>query len=128
MFKSAHELVQEAKITIKECSLSDIQALMSSTDVLIIDVREPDEYREGHVPRAVNIPRGLLEFQISNDVSLQELNRSTVVYCKTSGRAALAAVALQTMGFQNVMSLAGGFQAWVAGKCPVDKPKELSFE
>jgi rhodanese-related sulfurtransferase len=128
VFKSAHDLVQNAKTISKELCLSDIQALMSSAEPLIIDVRELDEFREGHVPGAINIPRGLLEFQISNDVSLQKLNRSTIVYCKTSGRAALAAVTLQAMGFQNVVSLVGGFQAWVAAKCPVDKPKDLSFE
>ncbi len=128
MFKSAHEFVQDAKTVVKELPVADIQALMASAEPLIIDVREPDEFREGHVPGAVNIPRGLLEFQISNDASLQELNRSMIVYCKTSGRAALAAVVLRTMGFQNVVSLAGGFQAWVAANCPIDKPKDLSFE
>ena len=107
MFKSAHEFVQDAKTAVNEVSLADIQAVMSSAEPLIIDVREPDEFREGHVPGAINIPRGLLEFQISNDASMQKLNRSMIIYCKTSGRAALAALTLQTMGFQNVVSLAG---------------------
>jgi rhodanese-related sulfurtransferase len=128
MFKSAHELVQEARVHVTEISISDIQQLISTSEALVIDVREPHEYREGHLPGAVNIPRGVLEFQISNDASLQQLDRSLIVYCKTSGRAALATVALQTMGFQNVVSLAGGFQAWITGNCPVDKPADISFE
>jgi rhodanese-related sulfurtransferase len=82
VFKSAHELFQDAKSVIKESLLTGIQTLTSSADPLIIDVREPDGFREGHVPGAINIPPGLLEFQISNDASLQNLHRPTIVFAK----------------------------------------------
>ncbi len=128
MFKPAHELVLEAKKSVTECSAAEAQTRLTEPKTLIIDVREPDEYRQGHLPAAINIPRGLLEFKISSDAALQELERPLLVYCKTSGRAALSTVALQSMGFTNVVSLAGGFDAWAAGAYPVTKPKDVSFE
>ena len=128
MFKPAHELVQEAKKSVKEFTPAEIHDKMSIPETLLIDVREPDEYRQGHVPGAINIPRGMLEFRISNEPTLQNLTRPIIVYCKTSGRAALSAVAMQTMGFQNVISLAGGFDAWLLEQRVVVKPHDISFE
>ncbi|QEL63863.1 hypothetical protein OTERR_03870 [Oryzomicrobium terrae] len=128
MFTPAHTLVQAAKKSIQECSPADIHARMSEPDTLLLDVREPDEYRQGHLPGAVNIPRGMLEFKISNDPALQDVTRPIIVYCKTSGRAALSVVALHAMGFENVVSLAGGFEGWQEDSRPVVKPSEISFE
>lgn len=128
MFKTAHELVQEAKKSVSECSPSEVHDKMSVAGSLLVDVREPDEYRQGHIAGSVNIPRGMLEFKISNESSLQNTTRPVILYCKTSGRAALSAVTMQSMGFQDVVSLAGGFDAWVAEDHPVTKPRELSFE
>lgn len=128
MFKSAHELVQEAKRSVKECSASDIHRQLTFPGSLLIDVREPDEYRQGHIAGSINIPRGMLEFKISNEPALQNLSRAITVYCKTSGRAALSVVAMQNMGFENVMSLAGGFDSWVADGHPVAKPRDIAFE
>jgi len=128
MFKPAHELVQEAKKSVKECTATEVHQHLAAQDALLIDVREPDEYRQGHIAGAVNIPRGMLEFKLSNEPALQNLSRPIIVYCKTSGRAALSVVAMQTMGFQNVISLAGGFDAWAAEGHPVAQPREISFE
>lgn len=128
MFKPAHELVLEAKKSVRECSPDALHALLTVPDTLLIDVREPDEYRQGHIAGAVNIPRGMLEFRVSNEPTLQNVARPIIVYCKTSGRAALSVVALQSMGFANLTSLAGGFDAWVAGNHPVVKPRDISFE
>jgi rhodanese-related sulfurtransferase len=128
MFKSANELVKEARKSVDECTTGQIHERFAAGSALLIDVREPDEYRQGHIAGAVNIPRGLLEFRISNEPALQNLGRPVIVYCKTSGRAALSVVAMQTMGFANVVSLAGGFDAWVAENRPVAKPHEITFE
>ena len=90
MFKPAHELVLEARKSVNEYSPAAIHdQLTGAPDTLLIDVRESDEYRQGHLPGSVNIPRGMLEFRISNEPQLQNLGRPIVVYCKTSGRAAL---------------------------------------
>ena len=128
MFRPAHEFVLEAKRSVKELAADEIQSRIARPEVLLIDVREPDEYRQGHLPGAVNIPRGMLEFKISSEPTLQQLDREIVVYCKTSGRAALSVVALQAMGFQNVISLVGGFDAWAAAQRTVVKPRDISFE
>lgn len=128
MFKSAHELVQEAKKSVTECGPAEIHDKLAVPNALLIDVREPDEYRQGHIASAVSIPRGMLEFKVSSEASLQNLSRPIIVYCKSSGRAALSVVALQSMGFENVVSLAGGFDAWLADGRPVAKPREVSFE
>ena len=128
MFKPAHELVLEAKKSVKEIAPEDLGALLAVPNTLLIDVREPDEYREGHIARSINIPRGMLEFKISNEPALQDLKRQLIIYCKTSGRAALSVTALQSMGFKNVLSLAGGFDAWSSNKHPVVKPHDISFE
>jgi rhodanese-related sulfurtransferase len=128
MFKPAHELVIEAKKSVKESSAEDIQKKIDNPQNIIIDVREPEEFQQGHIPSAINIPRGLLEFKISSDATLQNLEHPIIVYCKTSGRAALSAVALQAMGFKNVVSLAGGFDAWSAEGRKILKPSVEAIE
>ena len=128
MFKSAHELVQEAKQHIREGNADAIGQQLTQAGALLIDVREPEEFNQGHLAQALNIPRGMLEFRISNDPALHDVQRPLAIYCKSSGRAALAAQTLAAMGFENVISLAGGFDAWVAEGRPATKPTVISFE
>ena len=117
--KNAHDLVLEAKAQIHEVALEDAEAAIRAAD-LLLDVREADEFHAGHIPGAINIPRGVLEFKLSNDPALCARELNIVLYCKTSGRAALAACSLQDMGYRQVQSLAGGFDAWsAAGKAQV---------
>ena len=111
--KTALDLVAAAKARIHEIPVEAAEAAIEQADVLI-DVREPDEYRLGHLPGAINLPRGLLEFQLSSQDALSPRDLRVVLYCKTSGRAALAACAMQDMGYLNVQSIAGGFDAWLA--------------
>ena len=117
--KNAHDLVFEAKAQIHEVALEDAETAIRAAD-LLLDVREADEFQAGHIPGAINIPRGVLEFKLSNDPALCARELNIVLYCKTSGRAALAACSLQAMGYRQVQSLAGGFDAWsAAGKAQV---------
>lgn len=114
--KTALDLVAAAKARIQEIPVDAAEAAIAQADVLI-DVREPDEYRQGHLPGAINLPRGVLEFQMSSQSAMEPRGLRIVLYCKTSGRAALAACALQDMGYLDVRSVAGGFDAWkAAGK------------
>ena len=124
--KTALELVAEAKARVHELSVAEAAQAVAGADVLI-DVREPDEYRQGHLPGAVNMPRGLLEFQLSSNPACQVPDLQVVLYCKTSGRAALAALAMQEMGYTRVRSIAGGFDAWVAAGKPVVQPQLPQF-
>lgn len=119
--KTAHDLVTEAKTRIHEVQPQDADAAIRDAAVLI-DVREADEYHAGHIPGAVHIPRGLLEFKLSNDPALSARDQKLMLYCKTSGRAALAAQSLQEMGYLHVLSIQGGFDAWCEAGKPIDKP------
>lgn len=91
-------------------------------------MREADEYNAGHLPGAVNIPRGVLEFRIGADPALVPRDLDILLYCKTSGRTALAARSLQAMGYLRIRSIAGGFDAWQAGGKPVSKPATMDFD
>ena len=125
--KTAHDLVILAKTRIQEIALSAVDEAIQDADILL-DVREADEYAAGHLPGAVHISRGLLEFKLSSSPELSSRDLKIVMYCKTSGRAALAACALQEMGYLQVKSIAGGFDAWVSAGKPVVKPSLPSFD
>ncbi|ANF27735.1 MULTISPECIES: rhodanese-like domain-containing protein [Pseudomonadaceae] len=125
--KNAHDLVEQARTRIQEIPLGDAEAAIQAADI-VIDVREADEFREGHINGATNIPRGLLEFKLSGTPELGARDMNIVLYCKTSGRAALSAASLQDMGYLHVKSIAGGFDAWTEAGKPVAKPSLPSFE
>jgi rhodanese-related sulfurtransferase len=95
---------------------------------VLLDVREADEFAAGHLPGAIHTSRGLLEFKLSASPDLSNRNLRVVLYCKTSGRAALAAQVMHTMGYRHVSSIAGGYDAWVAAGLPVQQPQTPSFE
>lgn len=125
--KTAHDLVAEAKSQTEEMSPSEAEKLIKSAD-FVIDVREPEEYHQGHVPGAINIPRGVLEFRMASTPELDERDRSIVLYCKSNGRGALAAKSLKEMGYLNVTTIAGGIDAWTAENKPLVTPRELDFD
>jgi rhodanese-related sulfurtransferase len=125
--KTAHDLVAAAKSRVQEVSVDDADQAIRDADVLA-DVREADEFAAGHLAGAIHISRGMLEFKFSANPALHSRDLNILLYCKTSGRAALAAVALQDMGYLNVRSITGGFDAWAAAGKPVAKPETPSFE
>ena len=119
------QLVAEAMAQIQQI---DIPATRShiAADGAVIDVRESGEYLAGHLPGAVNIPRGVLEFKIGDNAVLANKDLPIVLYCKTGGRAALCAVNLQRMGYAQVRSLTGGFDGWVSGGQKVETEPETT--
>ena len=123
--KTAHDLVMQAKQQINELSTVQAEHALRAKP-LLLDVREPDEYAAGHLADAVNVPRGVLEFRIAGLTS--DPATPIVVYCKTSGRAALAAVALQSLGYREVYSIAGGYEQWLSDGLPVQPPVIQSFD
>ncbi len=125
--KSALDLVAIAKARVQEIAVAQAEQAIRDADVLI-DVREADEYAAGHLPGAIHMSRGMIEFKMSGNPQLSARDLKIVMYCKTSGRAALAACALQEMGYLNVQSLAGGFDAWVNAGKPVASPSLPAFE
>ncbi|HJP35028.1 MAG TPA: rhodanese-like domain-containing protein [Gammaproteobacteria bacterium] len=111
MAKTAEDLVREAKTVITEIGIADAKALLGG-ETIFVDVREPPEWKDGTIPEALCIPRGVLEWRSASDEPLKDKARPLVVYCKTGGRSALAAQTLEGLGFDDVKSLAGGFDAW----------------
>lgn len=119
MTLKVQDLVAAARATIHEIDAEQLLSLQAA-GAPVVDVREPAEYASGHLPGAVNIPRGVLEFEIDGHPAvncvtapaLAHRERSLVLYCRSGGRSALAAEALQRLGFAAVHSLAGGVQAW----------------
>ncbi|MBP7492000.1 MAG: sulfurtransferase [Rhodoferax sp.] len=123
--KTALDLVAAAKTRIHEVTLADADRAIQ--DATVVAVREADEFATGHLPGAIHASRGMLDFKFSSPPEVSARDLKIVRYCKTSGRAALAACALQDMGYLHVTSIAGGYDAWAAAGKPVVKPSFPSF-
>ena len=120
------DFVKAAKASITEVDGARLDALhQERKDLMIIDVREPSEYEQGHIEGAMLVPRGILEaaadFQYPNRVQalVDARERPIVLYCASGGRSAMAAVTLKQMGFREVYSLAGGMAQWNKEQRPV---------
>jgi glyoxylase-like metal-dependent hydrolase (beta-lactamase superfamily II)/rhodanese-related sulfurtransferase len=109
---TAQDKVAAAKQLITEVTVETAQQLISEGNITIVDVREADEHEAGHLDNAILLPRGVLEFKVSNIAKLEDKSATILVYCRTGGRAALAAQTLQELGYNTVLSMAGGFEAW----------------
>ena len=105
------QLVAEARAKIREVAPVEAAQLMRE-GVPCLDVRETGEHEIECLRDAINIPRGVLEFRIGEHPGLADKSRMLLIYCKTGGRSALAALNLQRLGYSNVMSIAGGIEAW----------------
>jgi rhodanese-related sulfurtransferase len=113
-------LVHDAKTRVREVSIDDVQARQARGDKLrLIDVREDDEWRAGHAAGAEHLGKGVIERDIVAHVP--DKDEELILYCGGGFRSALAADALQRMGYRRVLSLAGGWKAWNARGLPVEK-------
>jgi rhodanese-related sulfurtransferase len=110
--KNAQQFIQEAKAKIHCLELPEARKLLSSGNITLLDVREKVEHDAGHIEGSAHISRGVLEMQIGNHPDFQNKDAPVIVYCKSGGRSALAAATLQDMGYTNLYSLEGGFDAW----------------
>ena len=110
--KTFQQLADEAKSRIQEISCDELARKIDydKSDWVLIDVRENDEFREGHLPAARGIGRGVLEYHIADEVP--ETETEIILYCRGGNRSALAAESLQRMGYTNVHSLIGGYREW----------------
>ena len=115
---TAKDLLENAKKNVTMISLEDAKALFDKGGAVFLDCREPDEYKMGHIPGAINIPRGLLEFQITSKVP--DKNANIVMVCKTGGRACLACQSIGEMGYKNAKDMEGGWMAWEKAGYPVE--------
>lgn len=130
--KTAQQLVQEARANVQEISVQQLaDIIQQQPDAVLIDIREPAEYQQGHITTAVNFPRGVLEMQLHNhpkvvttgndiQATLETLAEENIyLICRSGARTVLAAESLQRMGFCKVFSVTGGMLAWVEQHFPV---------
>ena len=109
---TGQDLVIAAKRTITEVNADIARKLLQEGNITLIDTREESEFAAGHIEQAILLPRGVLEFKLTTIPDLSDKSRAILLYCRTGGRSALAAQTLQTLGYTNVLSLAGGFEGW----------------
>src|SRR6266571_5002847 len=112
------ELLQQARSEISEIDATQARERIESGEPVVVDVREQEEWDEGHIPGAVHIPRGYLESRIER--AAPDPSHPVVVYCAAGNRSAFAAKTLEEMGYEDVVSLAGGFTDWKRSGFPVE--------
>lgn len=114
------ELVQDARTRIQEVDIQTANARLSAEpQILLIDVREVEEWEAGHLPNAIHLSKGIIERDIKQVVP--DLNTSIMTYCGGGSRSALVTDNLQKMGYTQVYSMNGGFRGWIAAGFPVVK-------
>ena len=105
------DFLAEAAASINPVACNEAEDLLKE-GVTVLDVREPAEFEVGHLPGAINVPRGVLEFRVGDHPALTDQEAKILLYCKNGGRSTLAAYTLKRMGFTNVKMLTGGFDGW----------------
>ena len=125
------DFVKAAKSCITEITPAELKAKMDAGEsMLLIDVREPSEFKHGHLEGAHPVPRGIIEAAADPGYPKHYpplsggRDQQVILYCATSGRSAMAAAVLQMMGFRNVLNLAGGYTQWEAEGLPLVREAE----
>lgn len=110
--KTFQQLCDDAKTRVKEATTEEVEDRLKAPDFsgVLIDVREQDEFRAGHIPGSLGIGRGVLEYHIADVVP--DTDREIILYCRGGNRSALSADSLQQMGYTNVSSMIGGYRKW----------------
>lgn len=114
------KLVAEVKKKIREVTVSQVSEKLKRGDKFVfVDIREDDEWREGHAQGAIHIGKGVLERDIGEEVP--DRDSEIVLYCGGGSRSALAAESLERMGYRNVYSMDGGIRGWTQAGLPMSK-------
>jgi rhodanese-related sulfurtransferase len=117
------ELVARTKAQIKTIDMATLKSALDKSELgLIVDVREPGEYADGHIPGAINIPRGQIEFRIWQHVGFPDstnMSKKMTLYCSSGGRCVLAAKSLQDLGFSDVTAADMAIEDWITAGYPL---------
>ena len=129
--KTVPQIIGEAKSQTTEVTVEGVKKDMDAgRNFVLLDVRTSEEFNAGHLPKAVNISRGTLEFMIGKYYPQKDVE--IVLYCRTDARAALCAKTLSDMGYANVKNLKGAFKAWGEAGYPIynrhGEIKMIAFE
>ena len=112
-------IVNDAKSRVRECTVDDVKRRMDAGETFqIVDVREESEWNAGHLPGAIHLGKGVIERDVEKAVP--DTGTPLVLYCGGGFRSALAADALQKMGYTNVISMDGGWSGWKNAGYPVE--------
>ena len=113
------QLVEDAKLRIRETTVDEVNDdLDAAADFVLVDTREESEWAAGHAASAIHLGKGIIERDIEK--TIPDASKKIVLYCGGGFRSALAADALEKMGYRNVYSLAGGWRAWKAAALPIE--------
>jgi rhodanese-related sulfurtransferase len=114
------KLVEDAKKRVKETNVADVKKRMDAGEkFILVDVREDNEWANGHLPGAVHLGKGIIERDIEQRVP--DTSAKVILYCGGGFRSALAGDNLQKMGYTNVESMDGGWKGWVQAGLPTAK-------
>jgi sulfur-carrier protein adenylyltransferase/sulfurtransferase len=117
------ELLEQVRDEIEEIDAHAARERLDEEPPALVDVREQNEWDEGHIPGAVHVPRGFLESKI--ETAVPDRSQPVIVYCSGGNRSAFAAKTLEELGYEDVTSLAGGFTDWKRNGLPVAVPRAL---
>src|SRR3954471_5580777 len=127
MSPSGSEVLRQIKAEIDEVDPAEVREQLNDDGVVLIDVRETEEFDAGHIPGAVHVPRSYLESRIENAVSDRDAH--VVLYCQSGNRSAWGAHTLKDLlGYENVESMKGGITLWKDRGYEVEVPKSLTKE
>jgi molybdopterin/thiamine biosynthesis adenylyltransferase/rhodanese-related sulfurtransferase len=121
------DLLAQVKREIEEIDAAETRTLLDSPEPpVLVDVRESEEWAEGHIPGAVHVPRSWLESRIEQ--AAPDKAKPVVLYCAAGARSAFAAKSLEELGYENVSSLAGGYTDWKRNGYPTQLPHTLDAD
>ena len=127
MAKTFEQLMSEARKEVKELSVQEVKDLLGKNGKhLLLDVREKEEFREGHLAEAVSLPRGFLEIKV--ETTVPDKSAPVIAYCAGGVRSLLAAKAMKEMGYKEVFSMSGGYTAWKAAGYKWAEERQFSAE
>lgn len=129
MGEASREILRQAREQVSEWSATQVNSSLQQKkegleDFALIDVREKTEWNEGYIPGAVHVPRGFLELQIEDKVP--DKTKKVILYCAGGTRSLMAGKTLQQMGYQDVVSMAGGFGQWKGSGFSFIQPRTLN--
>jgi len=118
--KTPEQVVSEAKASVGEVSIDEVKKMIDNReDIILLDVRDREEYETGHIPGAINISRGSLDFKVH--LIIPDKNAKIVVYCGLDLRSPLATKSMNDLGYKKAVNMIGGLKAWKEAGYPVLK-------
>ncbi len=118
--KTLEQIVQEAKAAINEVSIAEVKKMIDNKeDIILLDVRDKEEYETEHIPGAINISRGTLE--LKSNLIIPDKTKKIIVYCGIDRRGPLATKTLNDFGYKKAINMVGGLKAWKEAGYPVAK-------